>query len=254
VVELRDDDADAHNYLGLSYLEQGSHEDAADSFLLALHYHPQFPQALYNLALVALRRADLKEAVACLEQAIALKPDFAAAHNNLGYVICRELGDFERGAGHIREALRLVPDDPDALCNDRMVLIQEGRSEEALALCDQLLAANPDLHEALLNRALAALKLGRFAEAWPDYEARKLTRSNYVPRSLPLPDWRGHRCYATKDCWFMPSRVSATRSCLPPACPICCPGRRLRGRMRTTAGADFQALLSGRQDRAAGAR
>lgn len=130
VVELRHDDADAHNYLGLSYLDQGSHEDAADCFLLALHYQPQFPQALYNLALVALRRADLKEAVACLEQAIALKPDFAAAHNNLVYVLCRELGDFE-------------------------------------------------------------LKLGRFAEAWPDYEARKFTHSNYVPRSLPLPDGRG---------------------------------------------------------------
>jgi tetratricopeptide (TPR) repeat protein len=191
VVELRHDDADAHNYLGLSYLEQGMQEDAADCFLLALHYHPQFPQALYNLALVALRRADLNEAVACLEQAIALMPDYAAAHNNLGYVLCRELGDFERGAEHIRAALRLVPDDPDALCNYSMVLIQEGRSDEALAICDQQLAANPDLHEARLNRAIAMLKLGRFAEAWPDYEARKFTHSNYVPRSLPLPEWRG---------------------------------------------------------------
>jgi [protein-PII] uridylyltransferase len=46
-----------------------------------------------------------------------------------------------------------------------MVLIQEGRPEEALAICDQQLAANPDLHEARLNRAMAMLKLGRFAEA-----------------------------------------------------------------------------------------
>ena len=191
VVELRHDDADAHNYLGLSYLEQGNHEDAADCFLLALHYHPQFPPALYNLALVALRRADLDEAVACLERAIAQMPDYAAAHNNLGYVLCRELGDFERGAEHIRVALRLVPDDSEALCNYSMVLIQEGRSEDALTICDQQLAANPGLHEARLNRAIAMLKLGRFAEGWPDYEARKLTRSNYVPRSLPLPDWRG---------------------------------------------------------------
>jgi tetratricopeptide (TPR) repeat protein len=122
VVELRHDDADAYNDLGLSYLEQGSHEDAADCFLPALHYHPQFPQALYNLALVAQQRGDFDEAVACLEKAIALKPDFAGAHNNLGYFLSRELGDFERGAGHIREALRLVPDDPDALCNYSMVL------------------------------------------------------------------------------------------------------------------------------------
>ena len=47
------------------------------------------------------------------------------------------------------------------------------------------------MHEARLNRALARLKLGRFAEAWPDYEARKCARGNYVPRALPLPEWQG---------------------------------------------------------------
>ena len=190
-VELRHDDADAHNWLGLSYLEQGLHEDAADCFLLALHHHPRFPQALNNLALVALQRADFDEAVVCLERAIALMPDYAVAHNNLGYVLCRELGDSERGGAHIREALRLSPHDSDTLCNYSMLLIQEGRSEEALAICDRQLAAHPHLHEARLNRAIARLTLGRFAEAWPDYEARKLTHSNYAPRSLPLPEWRG---------------------------------------------------------------
>ena len=52
---------------------------------------------------------DFDEAVASLEQAIALKPDFAGAHNNLGYILSRELGDVERGAEHIRIALRLTP-------------------------------------------------------------------------------------------------------------------------------------------------
>jgi hypothetical protein len=47
------------------------------------------------------------------------------------------------------------------------------------------------MHEARLNRALARLKLGRFEEAWPDYEARKCARGNYVPRALPLPEWKG---------------------------------------------------------------
>jgi Flp pilus assembly protein TadD len=191
VIELRYDDADAHNYLGLSHLEQGAHEDAADCFLLAIHYRPQFPQAFYNMALAAHRRGDLAQAVTCLEQAISLKPDFAGAYSTLGYLLSHQLGDFARGAEHIRTALRLSPTDPDVLCNYGMVLTQEGRPEEALAICDQLLAAHPDMHEARLNRALAALKLGRFAEAWPDYEARKLARGNYMPRALPLPEWRG---------------------------------------------------------------
>ncbi len=191
VIELRHDDADAHNNLGLSYLQQSAYEDASDCFLLAIHYRQQFPQAYHNLALTAQQRGDFSGAVECLEQAITLKPDFAAAHNNLGYLFCRELGSFERGAGHIRTALQLEPADPDVRCNYSMVLTQEGRSAEALAVCDELLAAHPDLYEARLNRALAALKLGRFGSAWPDYEARKLARSNYIPRELPLPEWRG---------------------------------------------------------------
>lgn len=62
--------------------------------MLAFHHQPQFPQALYNRALVALRRAELDEALACLEQAIALMPDYAAAHNNPGYVLCCERARF----------------------------------------------------------------------------------------------------------------------------------------------------------------
>jgi hypothetical protein len=49
-----------------------------------------------------------------------------------------------------------------------------------------------------LNRALARLKLGRFADAWPDYDARKLARGNYVPRALPLPEWQGQPLRGSK--------------------------------------------------------
>ena len=198
VIELRHDDADAHNYLGLSHLEQGAHEDAADCFLLAIHYRPRFPQAFYNMALAAHRRGDLAQAVTCLEQAISLKPDFAGAYSTLGYLLSHQLGDFARGAEHIRTALRLSPTDPDVLCNYGMVLTQEGRPEEALTICDQLLAAHPDMHEARLNRALAALMLGRFAEAWPDYEARKFARGNYVLRPYAFP--RSEERRVGKEC------------------------------------------------------
>lgn len=191
VIELRHDDADAHNYLGLCHLAQDNYEDAADCFSLAICHRPQFPQAFHNLALVALHRRDFDEAITGLEKAIAMKPDLAGAHNNLGYVVCRELGDYERGAEHIRTALKLNPNDPDVLCNYSMVLIHEGQLAEALSLCNQLLAGQPNLHEARLNRALVTLNLGRFAEGWPDYEARKLAHSNYVRRALPLPEWRG---------------------------------------------------------------
>jgi Flp pilus assembly protein TadD len=191
VIDERHDDADAYNNLGLSYLALNSYEDATDAFVLATHFRPQFPQAFYNMALAALGPGELEQAVTSLERALELQPDFAAAHNTLGYVLSHQLGEFEMGAAHIRKAMELNPADPDVLCNYSAILIQEGRAEDALTICHQLLAAHPAMHEARLNRALAGLKLGRFEEAWPDYEARKLARGNYVPRALPLPEWLG---------------------------------------------------------------
>ncbi len=224
-IEARHDDARAYDYLGLSHLKQDHLEDAADCFVMATHFRPEYPEAFYHLALVAQRRGAHRDAVASLEratalrqdyadahnalgasllelgdveraaaefeQAIAAQPDFAFAHNNLGYVLLRDLGDYERGIAHIETALRLAPHDPGAWCNYTMSLSHQGRLDEAIVICDRLLAARPDMHEARLNRALAALRLGRFAEAWPDYEARKLVRSNYIPRAFPFTEWRG---------------------------------------------------------------
>ena len=225
VITARHDDAAAHNYLGLAHLKQGNLEDAVDCFVLATHFRPAYAEAWYNLALAAQRRDDHAEAMRCLEravasradyaeaynalgasalelgnpqqaaahfeQAVALKPDYASAHSNLGYVLFRDLGDYEDGAAHIKTALDLKQGDSGAWCNYSMVLSHQGRLDEVISVCDQLLAAKPDMHAARLNRALAKLKLGRFAEAWRDYEARKLTRSNYISRPYVFPEWRG---------------------------------------------------------------
>ena len=191
VIQCAHDDAEAHNYLGLCYLERGEYEDASDSFTLASHFKPDFAQPFFNLASLEYKRGNLKQAIAHLEHAIELKPDFANAHNNLGFFLMHDLGDIERGAKHIEIALQLTPASSDVLCNYSMVLIHLGRSEDALQLCSQLLTFQPDMHDARLNRGLAALKLGRFAEGWADYEARKLARSNYESRSPAAEEWQG---------------------------------------------------------------
>ena len=190
-LNIRHDHAHAHYYLGLSHLNQNCFEDAADCFLMATHFRPDFPEALHQLGLVARRRRDYDRAVAYFEKTLELSPDHAYAHSNLGYTLCNDLGEHERGAAHIEAALRLRPQDPDIRCNYSMVLVHRGLLDAALALCDELLATQPDLHEARLNRALAALKLGRFAEGWPDYEARKRAHGNTVSGDFGFPEWRG---------------------------------------------------------------
>jgi Flp pilus assembly protein TadD len=224
-IELRHDDADAHFGLGLACYKEQKDEDAADCFLMAAHFSPLRAEPHYQLALLAQRAGDVAAAIDHVDRALKFRPDYADAHNllgacvlamgipgraaesfgraveldpgnarfhsNLGYVLIRDLDEFERGKAHIETALQLDSADIAIRCNYCSVLGYQGRTDEVIAVCDRLLETHPDLKEARLNRALALLKQARFGEAWPDYESRRHTRSNYLPRPYTYPDWKG---------------------------------------------------------------
>jgi tetratricopeptide (TPR) repeat protein len=224
-IELRHDDADAHFGLGLAYYKDQKNEDAADCFLMAAHFSPARAEPHYHLALLAQRAGDVPAAIDHADRALQLRPDYADAHNllgacslamgnpgraaacfgravelqpdnarfhsNLGYVLIRDLDEFERGKAHIETALQLDSTDIAIRCNYCSVLGYQGRTDEVIAVCDRLLETHPDLQEARLNRALALLKQARFGEAWPDYESRRCTRSNYLARPFTYRDWKG---------------------------------------------------------------
>jgi len=219
------DAAPAHYQLGLARMRLGQLEEAADSFVLATCFDAAMAPAYYALALVEdrqgkldqalrsvdhaltadprhadamnlrgallLRGGDIAEARASFECAVALEPGHARAHSNLGYVLFRDCGEYELGASHIERALALEPGNARFECNLSMVLAHRGELDATIALCDRLLAMDPAMDEARLNRGLALLKLGRFERGWEDYEARRYVRSNYVARTLPYPEWAG---------------------------------------------------------------
>ena len=224
-IDVRHDDASAYCGLGIAQFKLGQKEDAADSLQMALHFSANAVEPRYYLALLAQREGELSAAIdyamgvlqrqpdhadacnligACwlasgnaaraaefFSRAVELKPGEASYQSNLGYVLVRDLGEFERGRAHLETALRLDPDDFAARCNYCSVLNQEGRTDEVIAVCSDLLLRYPDMNEARLNRALALLRRQRFAEGWQDYEARKATRSNYLPRPYRFPAWDG---------------------------------------------------------------
>jgi tetratricopeptide (TPR) repeat protein len=72
------------------------------------------------------------EAVAAHREALRLKPDFPAAHNNLGAAL-RAQGRLAEAAAAYREAVRLKHDYPEAHCNLAAALRDQGRFREALA-------------------------------------------------------------------------------------------------------------------------
>ena len=66
--------------------------------------HRRTSRSLFAQAVGHHQAGRLKEAVACYRQALALKPDLAGAHSNLGTALC-ELGELEEAETSYRRAL-----------------------------------------------------------------------------------------------------------------------------------------------------
>ena len=78
-------------------------------------------------------------------QAIASKPDYAEAHNNLGTL--KELGRLDEALASYNQAIELKPDYPEAHFSLGNTLKELGRLDEALASYNQTIALKPDYAE-----------------------------------------------------------------------------------------------------------
>lgn len=113
---------------------------------------------------------DLRLAQDCFEQALALQPDFAIAHYNLGVVLSQS-GQFGRALASYERAIVLRPQYARAHANQGAALAALNRYEDALRSCERALRLQPDLIEAQRNRAAALSALQRHPEAlaWCDH-------------------------------------------------------------------------------------
>ncbi len=102
-------------------------------------------------------------------------------------------------AGRAREAERLYrtlqatkPTSPTAL-NLGLLLEDERRWADAEAVYLEALAAVPGDPEMRRQLAFLLLRLGRYAEGWPFYEARMLKPGDNRRPPLSFPEWQGER-------------------------------------------------------------
>ena len=106
----------------------------------------------------------LDEAIAGYCQALALKPDLTAAHNNLGNALC-EQGRLEEAEASYRRALALQPGQAEAHNNLGTMLFEREQLDEAVACYRQALALEPDYAEAHNNLGAAFNRKGKLDEA-----------------------------------------------------------------------------------------
>ena len=135
-----------------------------DARSLWTHAANTYPSATvqYNLGVVIFHQGEVGSAVTHYRGALAIKPDFAEAHNNLGVALAQQ-GEVDKAILHYREALRLKPAYAEAHFNLGLALMMRGQQREAVEHFRRTLSLRPDSREAQRNleRALAESSLAR---------------------------------------------------------------------------------------------
>ena len=126
--------------------------------------------ALLRAAVAHHQAGALEKARGLYEQALRLSPQDHNALHWLGVLLC-STGEAETGVQHIRKAIDAFPRFPEAHYNLGVILQRLGKAESALANFDQALAIDPTHFGALLNRASLLRTLGRQSESLAGLDA-----------------------------------------------------------------------------------
>jgi tetratricopeptide (TPR) repeat protein len=126
--------------------------------------HGRTAPALVATASVCQEVSDLESAARDLDEAIALAPDWAAAHFERGKVWLR-LDRMEDAARSFRAAAEQLPGFGAAWGNLGATLGELDRPAEALAAFEQLLALDPSSPQAVNNIGVVTRELGRLGES-----------------------------------------------------------------------------------------
>ena len=139
-------------------------KDAADLIGRAVALKPEFAEAHNDLGVVLGAQGKLTEAIACFEQAVALKPAYAEALLNLGNAL-GTLGKLDQAAARYEQALAIDPKLGIAHYNLAAARKQQGRIEDAVVHYRRAVALAPNFAEAHNNLGNALGELDRHEEA-----------------------------------------------------------------------------------------
>ena len=163
-IQLDSSAVDPPFLLGSFYESRGRFDEAEQQFKNAIQLDPKDPNLRGSMARLYLVEGKKDVAEEYVRKAKLDFPD-----NSVGY---RMLGDFYYATDDLDKAtteyaavFRDHPKDLEVKKNYIQLLIQKGRTDEARVLADEILAANPDDADALIDRAQIQMHDGRLAEA-----------------------------------------------------------------------------------------
>ena len=159
--------------------QMGRTLEALDANQKVVALSPEDAGAHSNLGVTLQGLGRLEEAETAYRQAIALKPDFAEVFSNLGITL-KELGRLEEAEAVYRQGILLKPSYAEAHSNLANTLRALGRMEEAEASYSQAIVLKPENAEAHSDLGNTLRELGRLEEAEAAYGQAIALKSDFA--------------------------------------------------------------------------
>ena len=173
----------SHLNLGIVLHRENKIAEAMGHYYEVLRINSQHPKAYYNLGIAYEDKGDYQEALLHYAQALKIKPDYEKAQNN--YILLKRKldeakkekvpvqkeqspvrnanalamqGKYDEAIKQYQEALRLDPENLDAILNMGNVYLIQGKIKKAISNYEHVVELSPDKIEAHLNLANAYSK------------------------------------------------------------------------------------------------
>ena len=168
-----------YNISGACYAGLGQLDVAVKHYEKSLAIKPDYAEAHNNLGNAFKELGQLDTAVKSYEKALAIKTDFADAHYNLA-VTLQELGQLDAAVKSYQLALAVKPDYAEAFNNLCSTLKELGQLDIAVKSYEQVLAINPDFTEAHNNLGVTLKELGQLDKAVKCFEQALAIKPDYA--------------------------------------------------------------------------
>ncbi len=169
--ELNPRDADIRHALGMAFFAKELPEPAEKELLAAIRLNPDLTEARLNLASLYIATGRYEDALTYLQQVI---DDYryrspARAYNNMGYVYYR-LERYDEAVGALKQALRIAPRFCQAHYNLSLVYEAQSALEDAARHLEEAVSLCPDDLRYRLTLASLQVRLNRPGEAMENFE------------------------------------------------------------------------------------
>ncbi|HBG93203.1 MAG: hypothetical protein A2X54_02370 [Nitrospirae bacterium GWF2_44_13] len=159
--------ATAHFKLGVSYLNENNVQPAFIEFRKAYELNPEDKEVLNAIGIIYLLKfEDYPKAIDFFQKAVNIDPDFAEAHNNLGFAYEKSKKFNEAIESYKKALANLIYRSPEkAYYNLAKVYYRLGKYDDAINAYKEALKRMTDFYPSYYGLALCYNAKGRYGDA-----------------------------------------------------------------------------------------